>query len=111
MQKSNKHRIISAEELATYSVCAEAWRLNSLEKGKKQNIETPANQGQRTAQSKELRQQWLSSQDLSARLKYYAKIAYVLLVLLVIVVFMLDRKLMGSSDQKQNESLKQEISN
>ncbi len=78
-------KIISAEEVANYVVCPEAWRLKYLQHEKQE----PAT---RKEQGRELRREWIKSQDLSATLRSYAKVAYVLLWLLVIVVFLLEHR-------------------
>lgn len=85
MENNQEKKVISADELANYVVCPEAWRLKYLEKGPKQ-------QAERKEYGRASRQRWFETQDLSAKLRSYAKIAYLLLVLLVIVVFLLEHK-------------------
>jgi hypothetical protein len=97
MENLSEKKVISAEELANYVVCPEAWRLKYLEKGRKQ-------QAQRKEYGRASRQEWFETQDLSAKLRSYAKVAYFLLVLLVIVVFLLEHK-------RTSPSQKQRISN
>lgn len=76
---------ISADQLSTYVVCPEAWRLKYLEK----RSET---RNERGAKGAELKREWVEKQDLSQQLKAYAKIAYLLLLFLTIIVFLLDQK-------------------
>lgn len=77
--------VISADQIATYVVCPEAWRLKYLEK----NTETRNERGQKGA---ELKRAWVEKQDLSHQLKSYAKIAYLLLLILTIIAFLLDQR-------------------
>ncbi len=77
-------RWISAGDIANYAVCPEAWRLKMIGAG--QRRENP-----RTAESREIRREWVEKQELSSRLAFYAKIAYGLLLSLTIVVFLLER--------------------
>jgi len=75
---------ITAAEIANYVVCGRAWDL------KRSNTSTRvAKRGDED--SHRLRGEWLADQDFSARLRRYAKTAYCLLVLLVIVIFLLDQ--------------------
>jgi hypothetical protein len=97
MDNSSEKKVISAEELANYVVCPEAWRLKYLERGRKQ-------QAQRKEDGRASRQEWFETQDLSAKLRSYAKIAYLLLVLLVIVVFLLEHKRTSPSQKKRTSS-------
>jgi hypothetical protein len=76
-------KIISANELASYVVCPEAWRLKSS--SKQFQPKTTPNQ---TA-AKE-RKDWIEKQGTLAEFKLYTKVAYVLLVMLVILVFLLE---------------------
>jgi hypothetical protein len=92
MSETEKH-IITAEEVANYVVCPEAWRLKYLHRAKTQYTERSKHAG-------ELRKEWSKAHDLSLTLKAYAKIAYLLLVGLVIVVFLLDQH-RGSNKRQQ----------
>jgi CRISPR/Cas system-associated exonuclease Cas4 (RecB family) len=83
MPPRSEERIITAAELANYVVCPEAWRLKYLGLGERRGNE-------RTTESREIRAEWARKQDLSSRLSAYAKIAYILLVLLAVVVFVLE---------------------
>ena len=77
--------IISADQLSTYVVCPEAWRLKYIEKRTEKRNE----RGQEGA---EVKRKWVEKQDLSQQLKTYAKVAYLLLVLITIIAFLLDQK-------------------
>ena len=87
MQRSEQpyKRIITAEQVANYVVCPEAWRLKYLGRGRKQHSE-------RTEEGQRRRRNWVETQDLSATLRSYAKIVYLLLVLVAIVVFLMEQK-------------------
>ena len=78
-----KLEIISAIDVANYVVCPEAWRLKFIGKGKKKHT-------QRATESQQRKQEWAETQDFSATLRNYAKIIYLLLVAIVIVVFLLE---------------------
>jgi hypothetical protein len=97
MEHEDKRKIISAEEIANYVVCAEAWRLKYLEKGKGQ----PA---QRKDTGHALRKEWIETQELSAKLRSYAKTAYLLLVLLVIIVFLMEHQRTSQFFHKKSPS-------
>lgn len=83
MTHTNPSRIISAHEIANYVVCPEAFRLKSS------GINPPRNpeQGDR---ARDLKTNWIEKQDLSARLNYYAKVTYLLLVAITIIVFLFE---------------------
>lgn len=74
---------ITAGDVANYAVCPEAWRLKML--GAASRRENP-----RSAESREIRREWVEKQELSSQLAYYAKVAYVLLLSLTILVFLLE---------------------
>jgi len=78
-------KLISANELASYVVCPEAWRL------KKTSDDFPVKSTPNQTAAKE-RKEWTEKQGTLAELKLYAKVAYVLLVMLVILVFLLELK-------------------
>jgi hypothetical protein len=78
-------QIISANDVSNYVVCPEAWRLKYLAGGARRP-------SPRESTGQLLRTAWFKQQDLSARLRYYTKIAYALLVALVVVVFLLDQR-------------------
>jgi len=80
----NHDQQITASEVATYVVCPEAWRLKRIHRVRKRPQE-------RERLSRERRGAWLAELDLSARLRRYAKTAYLLLVLVVITIFLLDQ--------------------
>ncbi len=83
--ESQKGRVIGANDVSNYVVCPEAWRLKYFGHGTKSQDETE-NAG------KKLREEWVIEHDLSRQLKRYAKVAYFLLVAVVIVTFVLDQK-------------------
>ncbi len=83
MPEIGKKKIISAEEVANYAVCPEAWRLKYLEKSRSQPAE-------RKDKGHALRREWVATQELSAKLRSYAKLAYLLLVVVVIIVFLFE---------------------
>lgn len=76
---------ITAADVANYVVCPEAWRLKL--DGQRERPES-----ERSAQIQEIRAAWARDQDLSSRLATYAKVAYVLLVLLTMLVFYLESR-------------------
>ena len=88
-------RIISAEEVANYVVCPEAWRLKYIEQSSTRRSSSGSD-------GTKLRKEWAERQDLSSQLRKYAKIVYMLLVCLVIIVFLLEqrRALLGSQSGK-----------
>ncbi|MCB0323714.1 MAG: hypothetical protein KDD69_09085 [Bdellovibrionales bacterium] len=77
---------ISAEQVANYVVCPEAWRLKHLENASVR----PA--AQRPAEGRRRRSAWVQEQDLSKTLRDYAKVVYLLTVVVVILVFLFDIK-------------------
>ena len=83
--------VISAAEVANYVVCPEAWRLKTTLRGASERTDTP-----RSEQSREARKAWVEQQDLSSKLRRYAKIAYLLLFALVITVFLWEHKRGGN---------------
>lgn len=82
---SQEKFIISSEQVSDYVVCPESWRLKHLE-GKKKNKVTP-----REKEGIEKRKEWLEHHEKLAIVKKYAKIVYLLLICLVIIVFMLEQ--------------------
>ena len=88
MSTDSPGRILTAEEIANYVVCPEAWRLKYVMHAHK----TPA---QHSTEGAVRKQAWTKRQDLSRQLSSYAKIAYLLLVALVIIVFLLDQQRAG----------------
>ncbi len=79
MSDDNSKRVLSAAEISNYVVCPEAWRLKYIEN-------TSYKQGEGTEESKELREEWVRTHDLSSELREYAKIAYLLLLVLTVFV-------------------------
>lgn len=73
--------LLTASEIANYVVCPEAWRLKRS---------TSFKDHQKGGTSYELRRKWIDKQSLSFQLRRYAKVAYALLVLVVITIFLLD---------------------
>ena len=76
---------ITAEQLSNYVVCPEAWRLKYVEK----KVETRNERGEKGA---ELKREWVEKQDLSHQLRSYAKVAYLLLLTLTVIAFLLDQR-------------------
>ena len=81
---------ITAEQLSTYVVCPEAWRLKYLEK--KLENKTEALNAKLNTKEAEVKKEWFQNQEQSFYLRKYAKLVYLLLVTLTIVVFFLDSK-------------------
>lgn len=84
MENSQHLPVIGANDVSNYVVCPEAWRLKYQGFGEKYPTEE-------VAVGKKLRQDWAKEHDLATQLRTYTKIAYLLLVALVIVVFLLDQ--------------------
>ena len=80
-----KTRIFSANDLANYVVCPQSWKLKLTS----EDSYSPPTKD--TSAAKE-RKDWIETQSMLAEFKLYAKVAYVLLVLLVIVVFLMELK-------------------
>ena len=76
-------KIISANELASYVVCPEAWRL----KNSSEQFQVKSSPNKTAARE---RKEWIERQGMLAEFKLYAKVAYILLVMLVILVFLLE---------------------
>lgn len=83
-EKKNKG-VITARDIAAYVVCPEAWRI-------KLESQTARRETSRTREGQRRRSEWAKSQDLSFQLRNYAKILYLLLVALVIVVFLMEHQ-------------------
>lgn len=81
---------ITASEVANYVVCPEAWRLKRFQDGRKRTTD-------RSVEGQKRRQDWVEKQDLSEKLRAYTKVAYALLVLIVILVFILDKHWSGKN--------------
>lgn len=92
---SEKH-IISSVEVANYVVCPEAWRLKYVSKENK-----PARPSVQH-EAPGIRKDWVKEQELSRTLRGYAKIVYLLIVLVVIVVFLMDIKRSLNARPQQN---------
>src|SRR5262245_62149207 len=82
---------ITASEVADYVVCPEAWRLKYLERATRSTAP-------RTEIGKQKRKEWAEKHDLSRDFRRYAKIAYLLLVLLVCTVFLIEEKRLLAPD-------------
>ena len=78
--------IFTSQEIANYVVCPEAWRLKQLGLGHRR---TTAH----TEEVQRLKQQWVTLNELSAKLRYYAIWIYALLVIFVCALFVADRHL------------------
>jgi hypothetical protein len=90
--------IITAGEVANYVVCPEAWRLKQTHKIRKAT-------DIKELETKEQRRTWLSSLSFSAELRQYAKIAYLLLCLVVVAVFISDQ----NASSKFRRSIKERV--
>lgn len=78
-------RTISSQDVANYVVCPEAWRLKYSAVGtKKSDV--------RAVEGRKRRRKWVEDQDLSGRLMHYAKMAYLLVLCVVIIVFLWEQK-------------------
>ena len=84
MPDDTSSRTLSAAEISNYVVCPEAWRLKYIENARYEH-------GEGTEESKELREEWVRTHDLSSELREYAKIAYLLLLILTVFVFAWDQ--------------------
>ncbi|MCB0359478.1 MAG: Dna2/Cas4 domain-containing protein [Bdellovibrionales bacterium] len=73
-------RMISAAEVANYVVCPEAWRLKYLE-------DVTYRRSQSAQESLDRRRQWTAGFELSGELARYARLAYLVLLVLVLFVF------------------------
>ncbi len=89
---------ITASEVADYVVCPEAWRLKYLERASRATAP-------RTEIGKQRRKEWAEKHDQSRDFRRYAKIAYLLLVLLVCTVFLLEEKRLLFPSNPPNESV------
>ena len=83
MPKNSSSELISANEIANYVVCPEAWWI------KHQNSSSPK-QDKRRDEGKKIRKDLLEKQSSLASFKLYSKVAYVLLCLLTLLVFILE---------------------
>ncbi len=84
MATEENKALISAHEVATYVVCPESWRLKRIHKTRKAS-------DIKELEIKRQRSSWLSAQSFSAELRQYAIIAYILLCLVVVAVFISDQ--------------------
>ena len=89
MSEPSKNRTITTNELANYVVCPEAWRIK-LEHSKLGQSEISGKVTNRQIQGAKIRKEWLEEQNLSHQLKLYTKVAYCLLIILAIVVFLME---------------------
>lgn len=76
-------RLITANELASYVVCPEAWRLKLTEESTPKGFQAKLEAGKS-------RRKWAEEQELSHTLRYYAKVVYALLSGIVGLVFVLE---------------------
>lgn len=97
-------RTITALEVANFVVCPESFRLKSLRLGRRQTTS-------RVAEAHSSRQEWVRQQDLSNHLRHYAKIAYALMVLIVVVLFLFERPIMQKFRKVSAQKQIQEINN
>ena len=94
VESNNPKTIITAQEVSTYVVCPEAWRLKQLYRVRKPS-------DTRDIESQQQRGDWLSQLSFSVELRRYAKLVYILLVLVVIAVFV--------SDQNQSSKFRRSL--
>ena len=80
---NRQQRVFTAAEIGNYVVCPEAWRLKFLERER-------FKKGGDTESAAQLRREWVEKQDLTSQLREYAKLAFYLLLLVTIVVFLLE---------------------
>lgn len=92
MEDRSAYPILSADEIATYVVCPEAWRLKRKDEGRTREAT------ERSVRSRELRKEWIERQELSSKLRRYAKVAFLLLLALSIVVFALEHRRIRSGN-------------
>ena len=85
MNEQSKNYITSVE-LATYIVCPEAWRLK-LGSAKGDYAQT-----QHEIKVKELKTEWVKTQELTSQLRFYAKIVYLLVLSIVLVLYLIELK-------------------
>lgn len=95
-------RIFNAAEIGNYVVCPEAWRLKYL-LGEDYHFD------QAVHGVLESKRTWRSSLDLSTQFKFYAKIIYILLIFIFIIVFLLDFKAELRNQGKQSDSLSADV--
>jgi len=89
---------ISSEQVSDYVVCPESWRLKYLEGKKKKNISAEQKEGIKK------REEWLEHYEELTTLKKYAKIAYLLLVAVVIIVFLLEQERIQPHQSKKTSA-------
>ena len=95
MDEKRQLPVISAEQVANYIVCPEAWRLKYLGIGRKV-------QAERVTEGTEFRREWVAKHDLSKKLRYYAKIVYLMVFTITVIVFLLEHKRAGSDSGPKN---------
>jgi hypothetical protein len=95
MSLKKSRKLLTATQLSAYVVCPEAWRLKHLEKEPSERQVSS-----RQDRGKAMRKEWVQQQDLSRTLRFYAKVVYLLLVALVIIVFLLEQQ----RNFRQNEA-------
>ena len=109
MNNQSEKLVITAEQVANYVVCPEAWRLKYFEKaasrigalGDKSGEEAAV----RTSEGQQRRKDWIAQQDHSATLRSYAKLVYLLLLALVVIVFLLDpQRFVSSKNLRPDQS-------
>jgi hypothetical protein len=90
-KSDHRQQYIHASDVANYVVCPEAWRLKHKINNESTEISLPT---KGSNEGSELRANWLEKQDLLAQLTEYAKVVYLLIVLLVVVVFLWEHQRM-----------------
>ena len=81
---------ITGAELANYVVCPEAWRLQ-------RELRLPVEVSERQKEARQKRAEWEEQRGVMLQLRRYAKVAYVSLFLLAIIVFLLEHQRLSQS--------------
>jgi CRISPR/Cas system-associated exonuclease Cas4 (RecB family) len=85
MANKDTLEIINVNDVTSYVVCPEAWRLKRLAPRN-----TPRTRSDHEAEVHLKKKEWISNQELSTQFRSYATILYCLLVLVVTVLFLFD---------------------
>lgn len=80
--------VLTPSDVANYVVCPEAWRIKAVEHAGSSSDRLLPPRG--TPETRKVRRDWIAQQDLRTQIRSYAKIVYLLLCLVVIVVFLLE---------------------
>lgn len=103
MDESSRKITFSAQEIATYVVCPEAWRLKRLDEGKTRE------ETERSIRSRTLRKEWVERQELSSTLKRYARVAFLLLLSLAVLVFFLEHRRLSGAQRWGSDAASQDL--